>query len=85
MTDEEIYRKLTVIFRDVFDNDDLVARTELTAEDVPGWDSLSHVRLILTVVREFQTQFSAAEITELKNVGDLAALLKRKMLVTPGN
>lgn len=85
MTEEEIYRKLTAIFRDVFDDDDLVARPELTADDVPDWDSLSHVRLILTVVREFQASFSAAEIAELKNVGDLAALLTRKMLVAPGN
>jgi acyl carrier protein len=85
MSEEEIYVKLTAIFRDVFDDDDLVARPELTADDVPDWDSLSHVRLIFTVVREFQAPFSAAEIVELKNVGDLAALLKRKMLVAPGN
>jgi acyl carrier protein len=85
MTEEEIYRKLTAIFRDVFDDDDLVARPELTAEDVPDWDSLSHVRLIFTVARQFQTQFSAAEIADLKNVGDLAAMLKRKTLVGLGN
>ncbi|HEV2549952.1 MAG TPA: acyl carrier protein [Stellaceae bacterium] len=85
MSDEEIYRKLTTIFREVFDDDDLSARPDLTSEDVPGWDSLSHIQLILTVVREFRTQFSAAEITELKNVGDLAALLKRKMLVASDN
>ena len=84
MTEEEIYQKLTAIFRDVFDNDDLVARPDLTADEVPDWDSLSHVRLILTVVREFRTQFSAAEIAELKNVGDLAALLRRKTLVASG-
>jgi len=85
MTEEEIYQKLTAIFRDVFDNDDLVARPDLTADEVPDWDSLSHVRLILTVVREFRTQFSAAEIAELKNVGDLATLLRRKTLVASGD
>ena len=84
MTEEEIYRKLTAIFRDVFDDDDLVARPDLTAEDVPDWDSLSHVRLILTIARQFQTQFSAAEIAELKNVGDLAAMVKRKTPVGAG-
>jgi acyl carrier protein len=84
MTEEEIYRKLTAIFRDVFDDDELVARPELTAEDVPDWDSLSHVRLILTVARQFQTHFSAAEIADLKDVGDLAAMLKRKTLIGLG-
>jgi acyl carrier protein len=81
MTEDEIYRKLTAILRNVFDDDTLVARPELTADDVPDWDSLNHIRLIFTVAREFQTQFSAAEIAELINVGDLAALLKRKTLV----
>lgn len=84
MTEEEIYRKLTAIFRDIFDDGDLIATPELTADDVPEWDSLSHIRLIFTVAREFQTQFSAAEIAELKNVGDLTAMLRRKTLVGPG-
>jgi acyl carrier protein len=84
MHQEEIYRKLTAILREVFDDDDLVARPELTADDVPDWDSLNHVRLIFTVGREFRTQFSAAEIAELRNIRDLAALLERKTLDAPG-
>jgi acyl carrier protein len=84
MTQEEIYRKLTAILREVFDDDDLVARPELTADDIPDWDSLNHVRLIFTVAREFQTQFSAAEIAELRNIRDLAALLECKRLKAPG-
>lgn len=78
MTDEEIYEKLTATFRAVFDDDSLVAKPSLSAEDVAEWDSLSHVRLILTVAKEFNVQFAASEVAELKNVGDLAALLKLK-------
>lgn len=78
MTDAEIYAKLNPIFRDVFDADDLVIKPEMTAKDVDGWDSLSHVRLGLTVERAFGVRFSAADITGLKNVGELVALVRAK-------
>ena len=45
------------------------------ADDVDGWDSLAHVRLMLTVERSFGVKFTAAEIGRMKNVGDLVALL----------
>ena len=78
MTDFEIYAKLNTIFQDVFDDDELVVRPEMTAKDVEGWDSLSHVRLGLTVERAFNVRFSAADITGLKNVGELADLVRAK-------
>jgi acyl carrier protein len=56
-----IYRKLTGVFRDVFD-DTIVIRPDMTAKEVDEWDSLTHVRLMLTVERTFGIKFSAAEI-----------------------
>jgi hypothetical protein len=44
-----VYEKLTSVFRDVLDEDDLVLTPGMTADDVDGWDSLSHVRLVLAV------------------------------------
>ena len=76
MTDEEIYQQLTVIFRDVFCDDELQLEPDLSAADVPAWDSLRHVRLILTVERKFSRRFPASKIAELKNVGELVALIK---------
>jgi acyl carrier protein len=78
MDDEVIYPRLTAIFRDVFDDDAIVARPDLTASEVDGWDSLSHIRLMLTVERTFKTKFSAAQIGKLKNVGELAELIRQK-------
>jgi acyl carrier protein len=76
MTDAEIYQQLTVIFRDVFGDDELQLAPELSAADVSGWDSLRHVRLILTVERKFNQRFPASKIAELNNVGELVALIK---------
>lgn len=77
MTEADIYAKLTTVFHDVFDDDELVVTPRLTADDVPEWDSMSHVRLMLTVERAFGTRFAAAEITGLKNVGELVSLIQR--------
>lgn len=78
MTSAEIYDKLTGVLRNVFDEDDLVARPELTAAEVDDWDSLSHIRLMLSVERAFNIKFSAAEVGQLKNIGELANLIQTK-------
>ena len=78
MTVAVILTKMTAIFHDVFDNDDIAVTPSLTAEDVPEWDSLTHVRLILAVQKAFNVKFSAAQISNLKNVGDLMDLIHAK-------
>jgi acyl carrier protein len=78
METAEIYQKLTSIFRKVFDDDSIVVRPDLTADDVDEWDSLSHIRLVLTVEKAFNIKFSASEIGRLKNVGEFADLIKSK-------
>jgi acyl carrier protein len=77
MTDA-IMETLTTVFRDVFDDDQLVVRPEMTASDVSGWDSLAHIRLMLNVERAFRVKLSAADIGKLQSVGELAALIERK-------
>jgi acyl carrier protein len=78
MQQTEIYDQLTNIFRDTFDDPGLVIGPQLTADDVDGWDSLYHIRLMLNVQEAFRIKFSALEIGQLKNVGDLAHLIERK-------
>jgi acyl carrier protein len=50
-----------------------------TADNVPGWDSLSHVRILLAVEVEYGVRFSAAEVLRMTRVGDLQALVDRKL------
>ena len=78
MEKEAIYTKLSEILREVFDDDELVARPDLTADQVDGWDSFAHLRLITTVERSFQVRFTAAQVSALKNVGELAELVQSK-------
>jgi len=78
MNEPEITARLTRIFRDVFDDDELELRPDMTADDVDGWDSLRHVRLVLTVEKAFGTRFPASEVANLKNVGELVALIGKR-------
>ena len=78
MESTEIYKRLSKVFKEVFDDDDIVVRPELTASEVEEWDSLKHIRLILSIEKEFHISFSAAEIGNLKNVGELANLIHAK-------
>jgi acyl carrier protein len=79
MTDAQIYEKLTPIFQDVFDDDDLVPVPELAAKDVDTWDSLSHIRLILAIESNFKIKFSSAEVSSFKNVNDLVHTVRHKL------
>ena len=60
------------------EDDALEASPQLMADDVDGWDSLNHIRLMLAVQKRFGVKFSAAEVGKLGNVGDLVALVRAK-------
>jgi acyl carrier protein len=76
MNETLIYEKLTGIFQDVFDDDSIRVTSNLTAKEVDGWDSLSHIRLIVTVEKAFKVKFSTSEIGKLEKVGDLVKLIE---------
>jgi acyl carrier protein len=79
MTDAEIFHKLTDVLRRVFDDDRLVARPELTADDVDGWDSLTNIRFVLSVERAFGLRLTAGDVAGLQNIGDLARVIQQRI------
>ncbi len=77
MTDAEIYDRLNVLFRDIIGEDDIVLKPDTTAEDIDGWDSVTHVSLIVAIETEFHVKFRNDEMEELKNVGEMVQLIQR--------
>jgi len=67
------------LFKDMFDDDELVLTRETTAKDVMGWDSLMHVRLILQIEKTFNVRFLSSEVAALKNVGEFVDLINTKV------
>ena len=78
-----IENKLEAIFKAVFFDDSLTIQRSLTAAEVPGWDSLNHVTLIVRVEQEFGIKFQMAEIVEMNNVGDLIDKIQAKIARNP--
>ena len=70
---------LNEIFCEVFDDDDIELTPEMTADDVDGWDSLSHVNLIVTIETRFKIRFNQKELLTFKNVGDLMNSIESKI------
>ncbi len=73
----EAFNRLHKVFEDVFD-ETVALEDRTTADDVESWDSVSHIRLILSVEKEFGVRFAASEIGMLKNVGELVDLIVSK-------
>ena len=59
--------------------DDWDLRDDTIASEVPGWDSLNHVNVILAIEKEFGVKFKNLEVLKLKNIGDLQRLLDAKL------
>lgn len=79
MTLEAIYTKLAPVFCEVFDNDAIMLRPEMSAGDVAGWDSVNHIRLIVSIEAEFGVRFTIEEMAIVSNVGDFVGLIEKKL------
>lgn len=75
---EEIFERLNGVFRDVFDDDSISVNEETTAEDIEDWDSLNHITLIDAVESEFGMRFTMGEVSGMKNVGEMAQIIKER-------
>jgi acyl carrier protein len=71
---------LTEVFQKVFDDPTIQIRPEMTANDIDGWDSLSHVNLILAIEDRFNIQFTQKELRSHKKVGDLIQTIDNKLI-----
>lgn len=71
----EIFERLNEVFRDVFDDEAITVTERTTAADIEDWDSLSHITLVSAVEDEFRMKFSMKEVVEMKNVGEMAAIV----------
>ena len=75
----EIYAGVGAVFREVFPQASGEVHPEMTATDVPGWDSLGHVSLIASLEDKFDIEFTPDEYVEFDSVGELVALIEAKL------
>lgn len=78
MSIEEIIKQVNPIFMDVLDNQDITIKPETTSDDIEEWDSLNHIQLIVAIEKHFKIKFTAAEIVDFNNVGELCEAIRLK-------
>lgn len=76
----ELQERLNKIFCEVFEDEDIKITPKMTADDIDGWDSLSHVNLIVAIESKFDITFSRKELLTFKNVGDLLNSIRSKII-----
>jgi acyl carrier protein len=74
----EILAKVQVIFRDYLDDEGIVLLDSTTANDVEGWDSLTHIQLVVAVEKVLKIKFTSKEIMSWKNIGEMVDSIQNK-------
>jgi len=76
---EAVLRKLEPIFRSVIDPN-LVLSEQLNASQVPLWDSLKHIILVVEIEMQLGIKLTTDELAQLHNVGEMVTLLQQRGL-----
>lgn len=79
MDDTNIYERLTLIFRELFEDPKIVLKPETSESDIAGWDSFANASLIAAFEKEFAIRFRTAELQTLRNVGDFVNAIRSKV------
>jgi acyl carrier protein len=71
MTRQDVFDRLQGVFRDVFDDETIVLHGNTTAADIPGWDSLNQIKIIIACERALGIRLKPREINALENVDEM--------------
>ena len=74
----DTYKKLTKVFREVFDDDSIELTPETTANDIDDWDSIEHINLIAAVEDAFGMRFQMREVSGMENVGEMVQIIESR-------
>jgi len=77
----EILNRIQKIIEDILKHNRFEMRDDLTATEVDGWDSLSHMIIINEIENDFKIRFKLKELNKLKNMGSLIEIIESKLKI----
>lgn len=78
MNMNDLIQRLNEVFRDVFGDDSISVTPSTTSDDIEDWDSIEHINLIGAVESEFGMRFKMREVSGMKNVGEMIAIIQER-------
>lgn len=75
MNREDVYKRLVLVFREVFDDASIEINDETTSNDIEDWDSFEHINLIVAVEEEFGFKIPMGKVVTMKNVGEMVDII----------
>ena len=75
MTREEVFERLNKVFREVFDDTEIVVRLKTTSNDIEDWDSFEHINLVVAVEEEFSFKIPMGRVVTMENVGEMVDII----------
>ena len=79
MEKSEILNEVNLIFQEVLDDQNIIIIYDSSSENVDDWDSLAHIQLIVAIEKKFKVKFTAKEMVEWKNVGEMIENILNKI------
>ncbi len=79
MKREEIFKKVSIVFQEVLEDDSLVISEDQNADDIDEWDSLTHIMLVVETEKAFKLKFLSSEISKWKNIGEMITVIEGKL------
>jgi acyl carrier protein len=71
MSREEILSKVKEAFVSVLAHENFKLTDETTADDVDGWESITHMMIITEIEKSFNIKFKLMDLMNMNNIGDL--------------
>lgn len=75
VTEADVYAGLNDLFHELFADEGIVLKPEMTANDIDGWDSFNNLNIMVAVETRFGIKMTSTEVEGLKNIGDLVGII----------
>ncbi len=81
MNREEILEKVTAAFSSILEHNNFQLKDETTADDVDGWESITHMMIISEIEKTFSIKFKLMDLMNMNSVGDLLNTIESELLI----
>ena len=77
--DQKIFTEIQSIVRKVINDDKVIIKMDSTATEIKGWDSLAHIRILVSIEKLYSIKFNLIEMQNVQDISEFVRLIKQKI------